>query len=95
MGDDDGHPRPEILLVSIATLMFFRNSNARDASLRGYLEPRERAASITISATIRLDSPKPAPTDKKWTDLNPKFVLMQWRDTSGRRHRVPQSHYNP
>lgn len=66
---------------SIATLLFFPGLEKKEMRLFGdSRHPKDQGRIFHDLGYCRLDQPKTGTTDKRWTDLNPKFVLMAWRD---------------
>jgi non-lysosomal glucosylceramidase len=66
---------------SIATAMFF--PDLEKTELRLFAEtkhPEDRGRVYHDLGNLRFDDPKTGTTAKKWTDLNPKFVLMALRN---------------
>jgi non-lysosomal glucosylceramidase len=66
---------------SLATLLFFPELEKTEINLYADTQHTEDAGRIFHDlGNARFDKPSTGTTDKKWTDLNPKFVLMAYRN---------------
>jgi len=66
---------------SIATLLFFPELEKSEINLFADTQHPEDAGRIYHDlGNARFDKPSTGTTEKKWTDLNPKFVLMAYRN---------------
>lgn len=66
---------------SIGTALFFPELEAMEMSLfAATTHPDNRGRVYHDLGNLRFDNPKTGTTAKKWTDLNPKFVLMAYRN---------------
>ncbi|MFA6449386.1 MAG: GH116 family glycosyl-hydrolase [bacterium] len=66
---------------SIATMLFFPELEKTEINLFADTQHHEDAGRIYHDlGRARFDKPSAGTTDKKWTDLNPKFALMAYRN---------------
>ncbi|HOO55834.1 MAG TPA: GH116 family glycosyl-hydrolase [bacterium] len=66
---------------SITTLLFFPKLEDVEMNLFADTKnPNDEGRIYHDLGDLRFDNPKTGTTDKKWTDLNPKFVLMAYRN---------------
>jgi non-lysosomal glucosylceramidase len=67
--------------ASIGTALFFPELERSELSLFAITQhPEDRGRVYHDLGNLRFDDPKTGTTAKKWTDLNPKFVLMAYRN---------------
>lgn len=65
---------------SISTALFFPELEREELALFAQTKhPEDRGRVYHDLGNLRFDDPKTGTTAKKWTDLNPKFVLMAYR----------------
>lgn len=66
---------------SIASALFFPELEKEELSLFAITQhPADRGRVYHDLGNLRFDDPKTGTTAKRWTDLNPKFVLMAYRN---------------
>ncbi len=66
---------------SVGTALFFPELEQAELSLFAVTQhPADRGRVYHDLGNLRFDDPKTGTTAKKWTDLNPKFVLMAYRN---------------
>ena len=66
---------------SIASALFFPELEQTELALFAITQhPEDRGRVYHDLGNLRFDDPKTGTTAKRWTDLNPKFVLMAYRN---------------
>lgn len=66
---------------SVGTALFFPELERTELSLFAITQhPEDRGRVYHDLGNLRFDDPKTGTTAKKWTDLNPKFILMACRN---------------